>query len=226
MDPLVKVVEGRKNKKEPKDYVNYCGFHLNEKAMASARSKGVVIAERRCKMVKREGAQYCPQHDVVANPNLVVQSLDNPDPERVPCPYSACQYDTYNGFSVPCWVADFSPFWPILVNSFIVKAKLASHLPRCNFRPLAVSYFSQNLHLDVEADEVIGVGEVRGRSRGSLALLSQMPLEELLAIVSKVDGIMKALGPEEPVVERIRLNREMDKELKEATKYEYFSFFY
>jgi len=210
MDPLVKVVEGRKNKKEPKDYVNYCGFHLNEKAMASARSKGVVIAERRCKMVKREGAQYCPQHDVVANPNLVVQSLDNPDPERVPCPYSACQYDTYNGFSVP----------------FIVKAKLASHLPRCNFRPLAVSYFSQNLHLDVEADEVIGVGEVRGRSRGSLALLSQMPLEELLAIVSKVDGIMKALGPEEPVVERIRLNREMDKELKEATKYEYFSFFY
>jgi len=101
MDPLVKVVEGRKNKKEPKDYVNYCGFHLNEKAMASARSKGVVIAERRCKMVKREGAQYCPQHDVVANPNLVVQSLDNPDPERVPCPYSACQYDTYNGFSVP-----------------------------------------------------------------------------------------------------------------------------
>lgn len=81
----------KKQPKEPKPGMNYCGYLVNEAQVASAKKKGVELREKRCKMEKKRGAQWCPHHEISQNPALVLASGENPDPERVPCPYSACQ---------------------------------------------------------------------------------------------------------------------------------------
>lgn len=110
----------------------------------------------------------------------------------------------------------------------MIKSKLTGHMARCNFRPPAVPYYSRNLHLDIEKEEGDSKQPVElklGKRRPAFQL-SKISLQELMSVISKVEGVMTTLAVEEAVVERIRFNKGMDREVKEASKSVMIIFFF